>query len=76
RWLPFALAGIVLVGIGLGVLVGFLIPPVAAWSVILWGVTGLLAGILAGMITMTRLSTKAMYRQIDGMPGATGHVLT
>ncbi len=26
RWLPFALAGIVLAGTGLGVLVGFLIP--------------------------------------------------
>ncbi len=46
------------------------------WSVILWGVTGLLAGILAGMITMTRLSTTAMYKKIDGMPGATGHVLS
>ena len=76
RWLPFVLAGIVLAGIGLGVLVGFLIPPVAVWSVILWGVTGLLAGILVGMITMTRLSTRAMYRKIDGMPGATGHVLS
>jgi len=76
RWLPFLLAGIVLVGIALGVLVGFLIPPVAAWSVILWGVTGLLAGILASMITMTRLSTTAMYKKIDGMPGATGHVLS
>ncbi|MDR6691943.1 putative membrane protein YeaQ/YmgE (transglycosylase-associated protein family) [Microbacterium sp. 1154] len=76
RWLPFLLAGIVLVGIALGVLVGFLIPPLAAWSVILWGVTGLLAGILASMITMTRLSTTAMYKKIDGMPGATGHVLS
>ena len=27
-------------------------------------------------MTMTRLSTKAMYRQIDGMPGAAGHVLS
>ncbi|GEB45587.1 MULTISPECIES: DUF4191 domain-containing protein [Microbacterium] len=76
RWLPFLLAGIVLLGIALGVLVGFLIPPLAAWSVILWGVTGLLAGILASMITMTRLSTTAMYKKIDGMPGATGHVLS
>jgi len=76
RWLPFLLAGIVLVGIALGVLIGFLIPPLAAWSVILWGVTGLLAGILASMITMTRLSTTAMYKKIDGMPGATGHVLS
>lgn len=76
RWLPFLLAGIVLVGIALGVLIGFLIPPLAAWSIILWGVTGLLAGILASMITMTRLSTTAMYKKIDGMPGATGHVLS
>ncbi|MCD2169884.1 DUF4191 domain-containing protein [Microbacterium sp. JC 701] len=76
KWLPFLLAGIVLVGIALGVLVGFLIPPLAVWSVILWAVTGLLAGILAGMITMTRLSTTAMYKKIDGMPGATGHVLS
>ncbi len=76
RWLPFALAGIVLVGTALGVLVGFLIPGSAAWSIVLWGVTGLLAGILVGMITMTRLSTSAMYRKIDGMPGATGQVLS
>ncbi|MFN3949380.1 DUF4191 domain-containing protein [Microbacterium sp.] len=76
RWLPVLLAGIVVVGIALGVLVGFLIPPLAVWSIILWGVTGLLAGILVSMITMTRLSTKAMYKKIDGMPGATGHVLS
>jgi hypothetical protein len=75
-WLPWVLAAIVLAGIGLGILIGFLIPPVAVWSVILWGVTGLLAGILAAMITMTRLSTTAMYRKIDGMPGAAGQVLS
>ena len=27
-------------------------------------------------MTMTRLSTNAMYKQIDGMPGAAGHVLS
>lgn len=75
-WLPWVLALIVVAGIGIGVLVGFLIPPFAIWSVILWGVTGLLAGVLGAMITMTRLSTKAMYRKIDGMPGAAGHVLS
>lgn len=76
RWLPFLLAGIVLVSIGIGVLIGFLIPPAAIWGILLWGFTGLLAGVLASMITMTRLSTKAMYKKIDGMPGATGHVLS
>jgi len=75
-WLPWLLAGILLVGIGLGLLIGFLIPPVAIWSVILWGVTGLLFGVLGALMTMTRLSTTAMYKKIDGMPGAAGHVLS
>jgi len=75
-WLPWLLIGILVVGVGVGVLVGFLIPPFAIWSVVLWGVTGLLAGILVALVTTTRLSNTAMYRKIDGMPGATGHVLS
>lgn len=75
-WLPFLLVGLVLVGIGIGVGIGFLIPPVAIWSIILWGVTGLMLGILASLMTMTRLSTRAMYVRLDGMPGATGHVIS
>jgi hypothetical protein len=75
-WLPWVLAGIVLVGIALGVVVGMLIPPFAIWSIVLWGISGLMAGILGAMITMTRLSTRAMYRRLDGMPGAAGHVLS
>jgi len=75
-WLPWVLIGILVVGVGLGVLVGFLIPPVAVWSVILWSVTGLMLGVLGAMITLTRLSTRAMYKKIDGMPGAAGHVLS
>ncbi|MBN9172984.1 MAG: DUF4191 family protein, partial [Microbacterium sp.] len=67
---------ILVAGGGVGVLVGFLLPPVAIWSVILWGVTGLLLGVLGSLMTMTRLSTTAMYRKIDGRPGAAGHVLT
>mgnify|MGYP001253375434 FL=1 len=75
-WLPYLLIGILVLGVGAGIGIGFVIQPVAWWSVLLWAVTGLMAGILAAMMTMTRLSTKAMYRQIDGMPGATGHVLS
>ncbi|MEZ3161036.1 DUF4191 family protein [Microbacterium sp. BWT-B31] len=75
-WLPWLLVGILLVGIGLGLLVGFLIPSPTWWSVLLWSITGLMLGILASLITMTRLSTVAMYRQIDGMPGAAGHVMS
>ncbi|MFH8249909.1 DUF4191 family protein [Microbacterium sp. B2969] len=76
KWLPWLLAGIFVLSIGAGVAVGFLIPPVAWWSVLLWGVTGLMLGILISLMTMTRLSTTAMYKQIDGMPGAAGHVLS
>lgn len=76
RWLPFLLAGIVLLGAAAGVGVGLLIPPVAIWSVILWGITGLMLGILGGLMIMTRLSTRAMYVKLDGMPGAAGHVLS
>ena len=75
-WVPYLLVGILLIGIAAGVGVGLLIPPFAIWSVVLWGVTGLMVGVLAGLMTMTRLSTKAMYKQIDGMPGAAGHVLS
>ncbi len=75
-WLPWVLIAIVVVGVGLGVLVGFLIPPVAVWSIILWAVTGLMFGVLAAMILMTRLSTRAMYKKLDGMPGASGHILS
>ncbi|AZC14005.1 MULTISPECIES: DUF4191 domain-containing protein [unclassified Microbacterium] len=76
RWLPWALVGILIGGTLLGVALGALIPPGAIWSIILWGVTGFMFGILAALMTMTRLSTKAMYRKIDGMPGATGYVLS
>ncbi|MCT9820059.1 DUF4191 domain-containing protein [Microbacterium sp. W1N] len=75
-WLPWVLIAIIVVVTGLGVLVGFFIPPMAIWSIILWGVTGVMFGILAAMITLTRLSTTAMYKKIDGMPGAAGHVLS
>ncbi|WP_413353444.1 DUF4191 family protein [Microbacterium sp. 1P06AB] len=76
RWLPWALAGTVLVGIGIGVGIGFLVQPVQLWSIILWGVSGVLMGVLLAMILLTRLSTRVMYRKLDGMPGAVGHVLS
>lgn len=76
RWLPWVLIAIFVACVALGVGIGFLLPPVALWSIILWGLTGLMLGVLASLVTMTRLSTSAMYKQIDGMPGAAGHVLS
>ena len=75
-WLPFLIGGIVVLAIGIGVVVGLLLPPVQIWSVILWGVTGLMLGILGSLMSMTRLSTQAMYKKLDGMPGAAGHILS
>lgn len=74
-FLPWVVAGVVVLGVGVGVGIGLLLPG-RWWNVLLWGITGLLFGILGAMITMTRMSTVAMYRKIDGMPGATGHVMS
>ncbi len=76
KWLPWVLIGIVVAGIGLGVLIGFFLPPFQIWSVILSGFTGLMFGIMAAMFVLTRMSTRAMYKKIDGMPGATGHIMS
>ena len=76
KWLPYLLIGILLVGAGLGVLISFLIGATAVWSIILWGVTGLMAGVLGAMFTLTRLSTGVMYQRIDGKPGAVGQVMS
>ena len=75
-WLPWAQIAILIVGVLLGLVIGYLIPPFAIWSLILWGVTGLMFGLLGAMVLMTKLSTRAMYAKIDGMPGASGHVLS
>ena len=75
-WLPWVQIAILVGGILLGLIVGYLIPPVQVWTIILWGITGLMVGVLGALFLMTRLSTKAMYQKIDGMPGATGHVIS
>jgi cytochrome c-type biogenesis protein CcmH/NrfF len=48
-------------------IVGYVIPPFQIWSLILWGITGLL-GVLGAMFLMTRLSTTAMYRRSTACP--------
>jgi hypothetical protein len=75
-WLPRAQVGILIGGVLLGLIAGYLIPPFQIWTLVLWGISGLMFGVLGAMFLMTRLSTSAMYSKIDGMPGATGHVLS
>ncbi|MBD8013133.1 DUF4191 domain-containing protein [Microbacterium sp. Re1] len=75
-WLPWAQIAILIAGVLIGLIIGFLISGASVLGLILWGFTGLLFGILGAMVLMTRLSTTAMYAKIDGMPGASGHVLS
>ena len=75
-WLPWAQIALLVIGVLVGLIVGYLIPPFQVWTLILWGISGLMLGLLGAMFLMTRLSTSAMYQKIDGMPGATGHVIS
>ena len=75
-WLPWAQIAILIGGVLIGLILGYLIGGGTVLSLVLWGITGFMLGILGAMILMTRLSTTAMYEKIDGMPGATGHVLS
>lgn len=75
-WLPWLQLAFLLLGVGIGMVVGYLIEPVRWWNILLWAVTGLLVGLLASLFLMTRLSTKVMYQKLDGTPGASGHVLS
>lgn len=75
-WLPWAQIAILIAGVLIGLIVGYLLSGASVLGLILWGVTGLLFGVLGAMFLMTRLSTTAMYAKIDGMPGASGHVLS
>jgi len=75
-WLPWAQIAILVAGILIGLIIGLLLSGANVLSLVLWGITGLMIGVLGAMFLMTRLSTKAMYAKIDGMPGASGHVLS
>ncbi|WP_298036448.1 DUF4191 domain-containing protein [uncultured Microbacterium sp.] len=75
-WLPWAQIAILVGAILIGLIIGYLIPPFQVWTLVLWGITGLMVGVLGSLFLMTRLSTRAMYIKIDGMPGAAGHVMS
>ncbi|UWF78546.1 MULTISPECIES: DUF4191 domain-containing protein [Microbacterium] len=75
-WLPWAQLAILVGGVLIGLIIGLLLGHAQWYALLLWGITGLMLGLLGAMILMTRLSTKAMYAKIDGMPGASGHVLS
>ena len=52
-----------------------LIPGSNVFTMVLWIIAGVLAGILAMLIILGRRAEKAAYSQIEGQPGAVGAVL-
>ncbi|MFC5931040.1 DUF4191 domain-containing protein [Cryobacterium melibiosiphilum] len=61
----------ILVAVGLALLLS----PGNVFSIVLWSISGVLAGILAMLIILGRRAEKAAYSQIEGQPGAVGAVL-
>lgn len=61
-----AIVGVTLVG----VLVGFLLPPVWVWAIL-----GFMGGLVLAMWILGRLAEKAAFAQMRGKPGAYGAVL-
>ena len=61
----------VLITVGLALLLS----PGNVFSIVLWSISGVLAGILAMLIILGRRAEKAAYSQIEGQPGAVGAVL-
>ncbi|MBF0671174.1 MAG: DUF4191 domain-containing protein [Salinibacterium sp.] len=54
---------------------GILISGTNVFGLVLWTISGLLAGTLVFLIVLSRRAEKAAYSQIEGQPGAVGAVL-
>ncbi len=74
-WAPWAVLGVLLLGIALGVVAGILLPG-GVLTLVVWIITGLLFGIMGAMLTLSQIATQAMYVKMNGVPGAVGHVLS
>lgn len=68
-WIPWALAGIfllcLLLGIGLAVWAH-----AGIFSYIVWIMFGAMLGVLLASTLLTQLAERAMYKQLDGVPGS------
>lgn len=73
-WVTWVLPLIIVAGIAVGLAVALLTGQ-PWWGWILWGIFGIMLGLIGSMLLLNRLATKAMYRKIDGMPGGAGHVV-
>src|SRR5690554_4880561 len=69
------MAGAFVIPVTLGVVLGLICTGGSVFPLVLWIITGLMAGILAFLIVLGRRAEKAAYSQIEGQPGAVGAVL-
>ena len=58
-----------------GVILGLWLGAGSPFSIVAWIVTGVLAGVLLGLVVLSRKAEKTAYSQIEGQPGAVGAVL-
>ena len=72
QWL---VAGTVVLGIVIGVVLGIVLSGGAVFVTIVWILIGLMAGVLGGLIVLSRRAERAAYARIAGKPGAVGAVL-
>ena len=68
--LPFAVSVLV------GTVLGLLLSPSNALGLVTWIVTGVLAGFLGFLITMSRRAERVAYQNIEGKQGAVGAVIS
>ena len=64
-----------LVPVAIGLVLALLLNPGNGFTMALWIIAGVLAGVLAMLIILGRRAEKAAYSQIEGQPGAVGAVL-
>jgi len=57
------------------VVLGIVLSGSNVFGLVLWSVSGLLAGVLVFLIILSRRAERAAYSQIQGQPGAVGAVL-
>ncbi|HEV7185407.1 MAG: DUF4191 domain-containing protein [Leifsonia sp.] len=74
RALAYIIGGFALPVI-LGVVVSLLFSDGNVFSIVLWIIAGVLAGVLIALIILGRRAERAAYSQIEGQPGAVGAVL-
>ncbi|GAA1444974.1 DUF4191 domain-containing protein [Leifsonia poae] len=74
RAVAYIVGGLVL-PIIVGVLLSIFLSDGNVFTMILWIVAGLLAGVLIALIILGRRAERAAYSQIEGQPGAVGAVL-